>query len=131
MQQVLKVQVPFADYATADDTVEMTERLCDADIVDLVKGRHQREEEREDLDDDDVISSSGSVSDSTTAADESEIIYISTQFLCIIAQQKAYVLRNKLPSSTFDTLNTIEQSVFAASLNLVKKQTNLLSIFNC
>ena len=77
MQQVLKVQVLFADYATVDDAVEMTGRLSDADIVDLVKGRNQTEEEEEGEDpdghDDDVISSSGSVSDSTTATDKSEI----------------------------------------------------------
>ena len=82
MQQVLNLQIPFADYATADDAVEMTERLSDADIVDQVKGRNQPEEqeEGEDPDDDDVISTSGSVADSTTAADESEIIQTSTQF---------------------------------------------------
>ena len=82
MHQVLKVQVPLADYATADNAVEMTERLFDADIVDLVKGRNQPEEEEEgeDPDDDNVISSCGSVSDSTTAADESEMFYTSTQF---------------------------------------------------
>ena len=75
MQQVLNVQVPFADYATADDAVEMTERLSDAEIVDQVKGRNQPEEEE---DPDDVIPTSGSVADSTTAADESEIINTST-----------------------------------------------------
>ena len=71
MQQVLEVQVPFADYATADDAVQMTERLSDADIMDLVKGRNQIEAEEEGEDpDDDSISSGGSVTDSTTAADE-------------------------------------------------------------
>ena len=60
MQQV---QVLSANYATADDAVEMIVRLPDADIVDLVKGRHQTEGE-----DDDVMSSSGSVSDSTIGA---------------------------------------------------------------
>ena len=109
----------------------MKERL--SDIVDLVKGRNQtEEEEEEDLDDDvddNSISSSGSVSDSSTAADESEIIHTSTQFLHIIAQQKAYVLRNKLPSSTIDALNTIEQTVLASKLTSWKKQTNILSFF--
>ena len=33
MQQILNIQVPFADYTTADD-VKMTERLPDAEIVD-------------------------------------------------------------------------------------------------
>ena len=86
MQQILKVKVPSADYATADDAVEMTERLSDADIVDLVKGRNQTEEEEEgedpdDDDDDNSTSSGGSVSDSNTAADESEInSYINSIF---------------------------------------------------
>ena len=125
MQQVMKVQVPFADYTTADNAVEMTEMLSDADIVNLVKGRNQTEEEEDP--DDDVISSSGSVSDNTTAADESEIIHTSTQFVCIIAQQKAYVLRNKLSLSTLNALNTIEQSVLASKLKSCKTQTSLLS----
>ena len=134
MQQVLKVQVPIADDTTADDAVEMTERLSYADIVDLVKGRNQPEEEEEgedpdDDDDDDDVSSSGSVSDCTTAADESEIIHTSAKFLCMIAQQKTYVLRNKLPSRSLDALNTIEQSVFARKLKSCKKKTNLLSFF--
>ena len=79
--QVLKVQVPFADYIIADDAVEMIQRLSDDDTVDLVKGRNYTEEEEgedpdnDDDDDDDLISSTGSVSDSTTVADESEIIH--------------------------------------------------------
>ena len=71
----------------------------------------------------------GSVTDSTTAVDELEIIHSSTQFLHIIAQQKAYVLRNKLPSSTIDALNTIEQTVLASKLMSCKNQTNILSFF--
>ena len=69
MQQILNVQVPFADYVTADDAVEMTERLSNGDIVDQVKCRNQPEEEEgedpddddddDDYDDDNVISISG------------------------------------------------------------------------
>ena len=33
IQQILNVQVPFSEYATADDQVEMTERLSEAEIV--------------------------------------------------------------------------------------------------
>ena len=46
MQQVLKVKVPFADYATADDVVEMAERPSDADIVDLIKIESDRRGKR-------------------------------------------------------------------------------------
>ena len=124
MLQILNAQVPFANYIAADDAVEMTERLSDAEIVDWVKGRNQpeEEEEEEDPDDDNVISASGSVADSTTAADELEIIHTSTQFLHVIAQQKAYVLQNKLPSGTLDALNTVEQFVLASKLKACKNK---------
>ena len=127
--------MPFADHGTADDAIEMTERLSDADIVDLVKGRNQTEAEEEgedpddDDDNDDSISSGDSVTDCTTAADESEIIHSSTQFLHIIAQQKAYVLRNKLPSSTIDALYSIEQTVLASKLTSCKKTNQYIVIF--
>ena len=64
------------------------------EIMDWVKGRNQPEGgDPDDGDDDDnVISTCGSVGDSTTAADESEIIHTSTKFLCVIAQQKTCVL---------------------------------------
>ena len=67
----------------------------------------------------------GSVADSSTATDESEIIHTSTQFVHLIAQQKAYVLQNKLPLGTLDALNT-EQFVLASKLKDCRKQTNLL-----
>ena len=40
MQQILNAHVPFADYTTAGDAVEMTERLSEVEIVDRVKGRN-------------------------------------------------------------------------------------------
>ena len=36
IQQILNIQVPFIEYATADDQVEMTERLSEAEIVQRV-----------------------------------------------------------------------------------------------
>ena len=101
MQQILNVQVPFREYATADDWVEITERLNDAQIVEKIKNWHQIQEEEEvgpdpDEDDNDDISTTGSVAESVTAADESEIIHTAYKFLQLLAQQRAYVLRNKI-----------------------------------
>ena len=89
IQQILNVQVPFSEYATADDQVETTERLSEAEIVQRVQGCHHPEEgeEQEDGEDpdldnsDDDVSTTGSVAGSTIAADESEIIQTSNQFL--------------------------------------------------
>ena len=101
--------------------------------MDWVKGRNQPEEEEEedpdddddDDDDDDVISTSSSVADFPIAADESEIIYTSNQFLHVISQRKAYVLLNKLPSGTLDALNTAEQFVLASKLRACRKQIKI------
>ena len=49
MQQILNVQVPFSEYVTADDWVDITERLNDAHIVEKIKNWHKIQEE-EDVD---------------------------------------------------------------------------------
>ena len=36
IQQILNIQVPFSEYATADDQVKTTERLSEAEIVQRV-----------------------------------------------------------------------------------------------
>ena len=134
MQQILNVQVPFSEYATADDWVETTERLNDTKIVKKIINWHQIQEEEEagpdqDKDDND-ISTTGSVAESTTAADESEIIHTANQFFWLLSQQRAYILRNKLPSSATVVLNTVEQSVLDSKITTCRKQTNILSFFN-
>ena len=115
IQQILNVQVPFSEYATADNQVEMTERLSEAEIVQIVQDCHhpggEEQTDGEDLDSDDDVSTTGSVAGSTTAADESEVIHTSKQFLCTIAQQKAYVLRNLFPSGATVALNNLEQFI--------------------
>ena len=85
MQQILNAQVPFSEYATADDHVETTERLNDPQIVEKIKNLHQIQEEQDvgpdpDEDDDNDISATGSVTESMTAADMSEIIHTANQF---------------------------------------------------
>ena len=53
------------------------------------------------------------------------IIHISNQFLHTIAQQKAYILRNKLPSVATDTLNNFEQFILDSKLMSCRKQKNI------
>ena len=63
-----------------------------------------------------MLSTTGSAAGSTTAADESEIIHTSNEFLCTTAQQKAYILRNKLPSGATDAFNNLEQFTLDSKL---------------
>ena len=49
--QVLNVQVPVENYATADDNVEASERLSEADIVDTVRKWHNPDTDVEDGED--------------------------------------------------------------------------------
>ena len=89
----------------------MTERLSEAEIVQRVQCHHHPDEEQgdgEDPDSDDNVSTTGSVDGSTTATDESEIIHISNPFIHTTAQQKAYILRNKLPSGAIDALKILK-----------------------
>ena len=42
MQQILNVEVPFREYAAADDQVETTERLNDSQIVEKIKNQQRK-----------------------------------------------------------------------------------------
>ena len=108
--------------------------MNDAQIVEKIKNQCQIQEEEEvgpdpdeDDDDDNDISTTGSVAESTTAADEIEIIYTAHQFLQLLAQQRTYVLRNKLPSSATVTLNTVEQILLDSKITTCRKETNFSS----
>ena len=65
---------------------------------------------------------------STSAADESEIIHTSNQFICTVAQQMAHILRKKLPSGTIDALYNVEQFILDSKLISCRKQ--IFSLFS-
>ena len=67
--------------------------------------------------------------DDTREAQEEEIIKTSTEFLCIIVQQKAYILCNKLPKSLLKELVNIENAIVASKAQSCNTQTKLLSFF--
>ena len=108
LQHVLGVNVPFADYATHDDRVESSERMDDAAIIEAVASECEAVAVDENEDPDASDSEEGVVEcNDTREAWEEEIIKTSTEFLCIIAQQEAYFLRNKLPKSLLKELANI------------------------
>ena len=95
LQCVLGVNVPFAEYATHDNRVESFERMDDAAIIEAVASEHETVAVDENEDPDASDNEEGAVEgDDTREASEEEIIKTSTEFLCIIAQQKVYILCN-------------------------------------
>ena len=125
LQHVLAVNVPFADYATHDDRVESSERIDDAAIIEAVASGHETVAVDENEDPDASDSEEGVVEcNDTREAQEEEIIKTSTEFLHIIAQQKAYILHNKLPKSLLKELVNIENAIVTSKAQLCKTQTN-------
>ena len=87
------------------------------------RGRSWPDPDEDDHSDDDILTT-GPVAESITFAGESEIIYTTNQFLQLLAQQRAYVLRNKLPSSATVALNTVEQILLDSKITTCRKQTS-------
>ena len=131
LQCVFGVSVPFAEYATHDDRVESSERMDDAAIIKAVASECETVAVDENEDPDASDSEESTVEcDDTREAWEEEIIKTSTEFLCIIAQQKAYILRNKLPKSLLKELSNIENAIVASKAKSCNTQTKLLSFFH-
>ena len=112
---MLGVNVPFAEYVINDDRVESSERMDDADIIEAVASECETVAVEENEDQDASDSDEGAVEgNDTREAREKEIIKTSTEFQCIIAQQKAYILCNKLPKSLLKELSNIENAIVAS-----------------
>ena len=131
LQHVLGVNVPFAEYATHDNRVESSERMDDAAIIETVASEHETVAVDENEDPDASDSEKSAVEgDNTREAWEEEIIKTSTEFLHIIAQQKAYILCNKLPKSLLKELSNIENAIATSKAKSCNTQTKLLNFFH-
>ena len=130
LQCVLGVNVPFAEYATHDNRVESSERMDDAAIIEAVVSEPETVAVDENEDPDPSDSEEGAVECDEREAQEEEIIKTSTEFLRIIAQQKAYILCNKLPKSLSKELLNIESAIVASKVKSCNTQTKLLSFFH-
>ena len=108
---MLGVSVPFVQYATHDDRVESSERMDDAAIIEAVASEHETVAVDENEDPDACDSEEGAVEGNNTREAQEKIVRTSTEFLCIIAQQKAYILHNKLPKSLLKEPSNIENAI--------------------
>ena len=131
LQHVLGVSVPFAEYATHNNRVESSERMDDAAIIETVASECETVAVDENEDPDASDSEEGAAEgNDTREAQEEEIMKTSTEFLCIIAQQKAYILCNKLPESLLKELSNIENAIVTSKVKSCNTQTKLLSFFS-
>ena len=131
IQRTLQINVPFEQYATADDNIETNEDLTEVEIIKRVHAvtngnNEEGEDPDEQVEDDDQ---SAVMLTGTSTADENGIIQSSAQFLRVIAQQKAYLMQNSLPNRGIELLNELEQLVVDSKLYTCNKQTKLSRFF--
>ena len=116
---------------THDDRVKSSERMDDAAIIKAVTSEHETVVVDENKDPDASDSEEGAVEcNDTREAQEEEIIKTSTEFLHIIAQQKAYILHNKLPKILSKELSNIENAIVTSKAKSCNTQTKLLRFFH-
>ena len=130
IQRALLINIPFEQYATADDNTDTSEDLTEAKIervCAVTNGSNEHSEDPDNLEEDD--DETAIMVTSTAVADQSEIIYNSAQFLSSSAQQKAYFIQNNLTDMGTEILSELEQLLISSKLHTCNKQTKL-SLFS-
>ena len=98
MQNIFDVNCTFEEYATADDHAESSQPMTNEDIINAVCNHDSPSADSESStpEDPDLTSNDDLDAESNDgiAANESEIIHTSNQFLHILDQMKAYALGN-------------------------------------
>ena len=104
MQNIFDVNCTFEEYETADDHAESSQPMIDEDIINAVCNHdsHSAVSESSTPEDPDLISD-----DDGIAANESEIIHTSNQFLHILDQMKAYALCNQLSREAHTNIDNL------------------------
>ena len=119
MQNIFDVNCTFEEYVTADDHAESSQPMTNEDIINAVCNHDSPSADSEsstpedpDLTSDDDLDAESN--DDDVAANESEIIHTSNQFLCILDQMKAYALHNQLSQEVHTTLTISAVYLFKA-----------------
>ena len=102
----------FEEYATADDHAESSQPMTDEDIINAVCNHDSPSVDSESStpEDPDLISNNDldvESNDDGIAANESEIIHTSNQFLRILDQMKAYALHNQLSQEAHNNIDNL------------------------
>lgn len=131
LQRALGVSMSFEAYATADDACESSEHVNEADIPEAVRKamcppEATTEISDADSDSDDELPCNGG---SQIAPREEEIVHSSAQFIRLVGQQKAFLLRNNMPLATLRALEGVEQDLLRSRSSLCNRQPFITSFF--
>ena len=130
MQNIFDVKCTFEEYATADDHAESSQPMTDEDIINAVCNHDSPSADFEsstpedpDLTSDDDLDTESN--DDGVAANESEIIHTSNQFLCILDQMKAYALCNQLSQEAHTNIDNLSSILVQSKVRVACIQTDI------
>ena len=135
MQNIFDMNCTFEEYATADDHAESSQPMTDEDIINAVCNHDSPSADSEcstpedpDLISDDELDVESN--DDGVAANESEIIHTSNQFLRILDQMKAYALRNQLSREAHTSIDNLSSILLRSKSRTACIQTDISTYFN-
>ena len=134
MQNIFDVNCTFEEYETADDHAESSQPMTDENIINAVRNHNSPSESEsstlEDPDltpDDDVDAESN---EDGVAANESQIIHTSNQFLHILDQMKTYALRSQLSWKAHTNIDNLRSILVQSKVRVAHIQTDISPYFN-
>ena len=135
MQNIFDVNCTFEEYATADEHAESSQPMTDEDIINAVRNHDSPSADSEcsTPDDPDLISYDdldAESNDDGIAANESEIIHTSNQFLHILDQMKAYALCNQLSWEAHTSIDNLSSILVQSKVRTARIQTDISTYFN-
>ena len=109
--------------------------MTDEDIINAVRNHDSPSVDSEsstpedpDLTSDDDLDAESN--DDSIAANESEIIHTSNQFLCILDQMKAYALSNQLSQEAHTNIDNLSSILVQSKVQVARIQADISIYFN-
>ena len=134
MLNIFDVNCTFEEYGTADDHAESSQPMTDEDIINAVCNHDSPSADSEsstpedpDLTSDDDLDAESN--DNGIAANESEIIHTSNQFLRILDQMKAYALCNQLSREAHTNIDNLSSILVQSKVRVARIQTDISTYF--
>ena len=135
MQNTFDVNCTFEKYVTADDHEESSQPMTDEDIINAVCNHDSPSADSESSTPEDPYLTSNDDVDAESnedgvAANESEIIHTSNQFLCILDQMKAYALHNQFSQQAHTNIDNLSSILVQSKVQVARIQTDISTYFN-
>ena len=135
MQNIFDVNCTYEEYVTADDHEESSQPMTDEDMINAVcnHGSPSADSESSTPEDPDLTSDDdlhAESNDDSVAANESEIIHTSNQFLRILDQMKAYALHNQLSWEAHTNIDNLSNILVQSKVQVAHIQMDISTYFN-